>query len=104
MTSLRMWVVVVGLAGCIIAVALFVHVDSRRAGSRLAFDNHGYPPSIGVELWLDDATEGKLMRATCTIDRCETEPMFIDKGRHQVRLRVVVNDQASAFTATTIER
>jgi hypothetical protein len=45
-----------------------------------------------------------LIHATCAIDHCETAPMLIDKGRHRIRLRVFVGDQASPFTVTTIER
>jgi hypothetical protein len=101
MTIARKCALVVGFVGCVMSMASLGHIDSR---SRVAFDNHGYPPDIGVELWLDDGIDVKLTRATCTIDHCETEPLLIDKGRHRIRLRVLIDDQASPFTETTIQR
>jgi hypothetical protein len=105
MTTVQRFAVVVGFVGCLVSIASFAqlaHLDSSK--SRVAFDNNGYPANISVQLWLDDAIEGRLMRATCTIDHCETEPTLIDRGRHQMRLRVLIGDQASAFTVTTIRR
>jgi hypothetical protein len=102
MTTLQRFAVVVGFVGCLLSIASFAHLDSSK--SRVAFDNNGYPADISVQLWLDDAIEGRLMRATCTIDHCESEPTLIDKGRHHVRLRVLIGDQASPITVTTIQR
>lgn len=99
MNTLGKGAVVVGCAGFVISIAWLAHVDSK---VRLAFDNNGYPPDIGVQLWLDDAFEE--LHATCTIDHCETTPMVMGKGRHQIRLRVLVDNQTSPFTVMTIER
>ena len=101
MHTLRKCAAVVGFAGFVISAASFAHVDSK---VRLAFDNNGYPPDIGVQLWLDDAFEEQVTRATCTIDHCETTPMVMSKGRHQIRLRVLVDNKTSPFTVMTIER
>jgi hypothetical protein len=100
MRSLRK-AAILGIAACVVWIAWLAHVDTT---TRLAFDDNGYPPEIRVELWLDDAIEGELMRATCTPSHCETAPMLMDKGRHRIRLRVLIDGHASPFTETTIER
>jgi 5,10-methenyltetrahydromethanopterin hydrogenase len=92
---------IIGVIACVVWIAWLARKDTT---IRLAFDNRGYPPGIVVQFWLDDATEGALIHATCTIDHCETAPMLMDKGGHRIRLRVLVDGQASAFTVTTIER
>jgi hypothetical protein len=89
-----------GVAGCLALLASRVHVDSE---SRVAFDNHGYPPNIGIQLWLDGEMRPELTSATCTIDFCETAPVRIDKGRHRIRLRVFIDGQASPFTETAVD-
>jgi hypothetical protein len=101
MDTLRKSVIIAGFAVCGMSIATFILGEFN---TRLAFDNTGYPPNIGVELWVDDVFKDKVTRATCTIDHCETAPMVITKGRHRIRLRVLVADQFSAFTETTIER
>lgn len=101
MNSLRKCAVVVGFAGCVIGTASFAHVDAK---VRVAFDNNSYPPDIGVQLWLDDTFQEQVARATCTIDHCETTPMVMGKGRHQIRLRVLVDNSVSPFTVMTVER
>jgi hypothetical protein len=92
---------IIGVIACVVWIAWLARKDTT---IRLAFDNRGYPPEVIVEFWLDQAIEGALIDATCTIDHCETAPMLIDKGRHRIRLRVLVGGQASPFTETTIER
>lgn len=100
MKSLRQSAII-GMAACAVWFAWFARVDDT---TRLAFDNRGYPPEILVQLWLDSAVDGELIRATCTFSQCETAPMLIDRGRHHLRLRVIVAGQASPFTVTTIDR
>jgi hypothetical protein len=101
MGTLRKSVVIVGFAGGVMSMATFMLGDSK---ARLAFDNTHYPSNIGVELWVDDVFADKVTAATCTIDRCETAPMALDRGRHRIRLRVVIDHQVSAFTEMTVER
>jgi hypothetical protein len=96
---MRKYIVVMGFAGCVISIASVADAPEYH----VVFDNNGYPPSIGVQMWLDDTTFVE-MNATCAIDSCETEPTLIPNGRHRLRLRVVVDNQLSPFTTNTIER
>jgi len=92
---------VLGVAACVVWLAWLAHVDDTIT---LAFDNHEYPPEFLVQMWLDNAIDGQWIHANCTPTHCETAPMLMDKGRHRIRLRVVIDDQASPFIVTTIER
>ena len=103
MVTAHKYVIVIGFVGCVVSLAAFAVMNP--SDSRVAFDNNGYPPNIGVQLWLDDAPdEGRLLRATCVADSCESEPIRIPKGRHRLRVRVLVGEQWSPFAVTTIER
>jgi hypothetical protein len=101
MTAGQSCAIAVAIAVCLISIASSARVDSN---VRLAFHNNGYPPDIGVQVWVDDAFEDKVTRATCTVDHCETTPMVMKRGRHRIRVRVLIGDQASPYTETTIER
>ena len=92
---------IIGVAGCVVWLAWLAHVDNT---IELAFENHGYPWRCRVEMWLDNEIDGQVIRATCTPSHCETEPMLMEKGQHRIRLRVLIDDHASPFTVTTIER
>ena len=92
------------ILGVIASVVWIAWLARTETTVRLAFDNRGYPPEVIVQFWLDDAAEGALIHARCAIDHCETAAMLISKGRHRIRLRVLVGDQASPFFLTTIER
>ena len=92
---------IIGVIACVVWIAWLARTDTT---IRLAFDNRGYAPEVVVQFWLDDATEGALIHATCAVDRCETAAMLIGKGRHRIQLRVLVGDEASPFTMTTFDR
>jgi hypothetical protein len=78
---------------------------AQRIPTRLAFDNHDYPEHLIAQVWVDNATEeGYVVDAHCTPDHCETAPLMMGKGRHTVRLRVVIGDRMSGFTETTVDR
>jgi hypothetical protein len=72
---------------------------------RLAFEDHAYPAFVHVRVWFDDNETSQTVMAQCTDSGCRTEPLDIPRGRHRVRLQVVVGDgNASAITETTLER
>jgi hypothetical protein len=89
----------------VIAVALVIASLGWTQSSitRLAFDNSGYPNNVHVHFWLDDGTE-QTLDASCALDGCQTEPVSIAKGRHRIRLQVIVDGRTSPITETTVER
>jgi hypothetical protein len=97
---LRRLALLAGAAG-IVWIAWMARVEITR---RLAFDNRGYPEHLLVRLWLDDASQGTVLGATCTRDGCETAPIVMTKGRHRIRLQVIVNNQPSTITETVVAR
>lgn len=77
---------------------------AQQIPTRLAFDNHGYPEQLIVQVWIDDGIEGYVVDAHCTRDHCETAPLMMQKGRHAIQLRVIIGDRMSAFTEATVDR
>jgi hypothetical protein len=71
--------------------------------TRLAFDNHDYPEHLIAQVWVDNE-EAYVVDAHCAPDHCETAPLMMRRGRHTIRLRVVIGDRMSAFTDTTVDR
>jgi hypothetical protein len=88
-----------------IAVALLIASLgwTRSSITRLAFDNSGYPNHVHIHFWLDDGAK-QTLDASCAPAGCQTEPVSIAKGRHQVRLQVIVDGRTSPITETTVER
>lgn len=84
-----------------------IHVidTAQRIPTRLAFDNHDYPEHLIAQVWVDNATEGYVVDAHCTRDRCETAPLMMRRGRrHTIQIRVIIGDRMSAFTETIVDR
>ena len=77
---------------------------AQQIPTRLAFDNTGYPEHLIVQVWIDNAAEGYVVDARCMGDQCETAPMMMRKGRHDIQARVIIGDRMSSFTETTIDR
>jgi hypothetical protein len=90
----------------IIVIAVVLVIASlgwtRSSITRLAFDNAGYPNHMHVNFWLDDGIK-QTLQASCSPNSCQTAPVSIAKGRHRVRLQVIVDGRMSPITETTVE-